>query len=79
MSFYIYENWTAEKKAVIHKGDCSFCDNGRGVHENVRGDRNGKWRGPFESYQGAKNIAESLGDRQVRDCKKCQSQLEVSK
>jgi len=37
MSFFIYENWVAEKKAVIHRGECSFCNNGRGIHQNIRG------------------------------------------
>ncbi len=25
MTYYVYENWVAEKKARVHKGSCSHC------------------------------------------------------
>lgn len=71
MSFYVYENWVAEKKAVIHKGECSFCNNGVGIHQNIRGVKNCRWHGPFDSYEEAREIAKGLGNREVRNCKKC--------
>ena len=49
MSFYVYENWTAEHKAVIHLGSCGYCKEGRGCHDNPLGERNGRWRGPFNT------------------------------
>jgi hypothetical protein len=31
MGFYVYENWQAgPRKAVIHRGDCRFCNEGNG-------------------------------------------------
>jgi hypothetical protein len=31
MSYWIYENWTAENKAKLHEGSCSFCNEGLGI------------------------------------------------
>jgi len=28
--FWVYENWTAEHKAVIHSGTCGHCNHGKG-------------------------------------------------
>ena len=42
MAFWIYENWTAENKAVIHRGDCSFCNEGKGIHSEKEEGRNGR-------------------------------------
>ena len=72
MSFYIYENWTAERKAVIHQESCSHCNMGQGCHKNIHGDKNGRWHGPFESYQNALNFANNLRDRRVRSCGHCE-------
>ena len=67
MSYHIYENWVAEKKAILHKGERSFCREGKGIHNNVHGKKNGKWHGPFDTYENAKNFAQSLKNRTVRD------------
>lgn len=40
MAYYVYENWTAEHKAVIHIGTCGFCKEGKGCHENPLGNKN---------------------------------------
>ena len=45
MSYYVYENWTAEHKAVIHRGSCGNCNEGRGCHKNPLCGRNGRWHG----------------------------------
>ncbi|TRZ78006.1 MAG: hypothetical protein D4R93_00875 [Deltaproteobacteria bacterium] len=55
--YYIYENWTAENKAVIHKGSCGFCNDGTGCHLNPLGPKNGKWHGPFKTLQEAETAA----------------------
>jgi len=70
-AFWIYENWVAEKKAIIHKSGCSHCNNGTGTHKNVQGDKNGKWHGDFKSYDAARVFAQALKDRVVRDCGHC--------
>ncbi|WP_156964360.1 hypothetical protein [Clostridium sulfidigenes] len=40
--YYVYENWRAEKKDVIHKGDCRLCNEGNGTGKNTLGESNGK-------------------------------------
>ncbi len=68
-SYFVYENWTAEDKAVIHFGDCASCNYGKGVHEN-KSTRNGRWHGPFTSFSSAEKAARDTG-RTFRVCKKC--------
>jgi len=65
MSYWVYENWTAESKAVIHRGDCGNCNEGRGCHKNIRGEANGRWLGPFETLREAEAAAKATG-RPVR-------------
>lgn len=72
MNYWIYENWTVVKggRTTIHTGDCSYCNEGQGMDKIKDPDRNGKWHGPFESYENAKKRA--LGLRNiVRDCGRC--------
>ena len=57
MAFWIYENWTAEKKAVIHRGECGMCNDGQGFHANPLGEKNGRWHGPFSSLEIAESAA----------------------
>lgn len=70
-NYWVYENWVAEKKAVIHKAQCTHCNNGNGTQKNVRGDKNGKWYGPFRQYDDARATAQALKDRIIRDCGHC--------
>ena len=65
MSFYVYENWTAENKAVIHRSSCGACNEGRGCHKNPLGKNNGKWHRAFDSVEEARTFAKNTG-RAVR-------------
>jgi hypothetical protein len=65
MTYYIYENWIAENKAVIHRGSCGNCKEGKGCHENPLGNKNGKWSPPFKSIEEAERFAIETG-RPVR-------------
>lgn len=70
MAYYVYENWTAKDRAVIHSGECNHCNNGKGCHENPARNQHGKWHGtdnPFRTYKDAKTFAESLGRKIVKD------------
>ena len=69
--YYIYENWVADKKAKIHKATCAYCNNGNGRHEEIHGDKNGRWHGPFSSYNKAKKAALELEDRKISNCGHC--------
>lgn len=71
MNYYIYENWTAEKKAVIHTSDCSHCNQGNGKQKEKTNGRNGLWHGPFTNFTEAMKKANSMRDRDVRCCKIC--------
>lgn len=71
MTFYVYENWRADDKAVVHRADCSFCNSGKGTVRGTLGDVNGKWHGPFESEEKALRYAESLHREKTGCCGIC--------
>ena len=73
MKFYIYENWRAERagKAKIHKSFCSHCNNGNGKQKE-KGNNNGKWHGPFDSFDSAmKKAKNEMNNRNISICKIC--------
>ncbi len=69
MSYYVYENWT-HKKAVVHAGNCSFCNAGQGIHP-AASNRNGRWHGPFEDKEAALQAAQETRRVIVRTCTFC--------
>ena len=69
MELWVYENWTHEK-AVIHKGDCSYCKHGNGLH-GTSGNGNDKWHGPFSSLEDAQKMAEKTGRKVKKSCGIC--------
>jgi hypothetical protein len=73
--YYIYRNWVAEKKAVIHKGSCSFCNDGKGLQVNSRGNKNGVWSQGYNAYEIAREAAEDPyeghDDLEVKICSVC--------
>jgi hypothetical protein len=77
--YFIYENWTHDR-ARIHKGECGYCNNGRGTQAGSS-PRNGKWHGPLEREDafrladGHKGLSElrTLGWCNMEDiCPNCQ-------
>ena len=76
--FYIYENWRADNKTVIHQGTCGNCNDGRGCQDNPLGNKNGKWHGPFESLEEAEEAAMKI-DRPNKKKHRCiQKQLSIN-
>ena len=71
MNYWIYENWVAEKKAVIHTESCPYCNQGEGIHKDKTDGKNGCWRGPFQDFNAAKAHAKTMHDRTIRCCKVC--------
>lgn len=66
LEYWVYENWTAEHKAVVHAGPCGFCKHGAGTDKRKpRGDANGTWHGPYPTVATADNAARETG-RPVR-------------
>ena len=59
MEYWIYENWTAESKAVIHRSTCGYCKDGKGCHSNTLGKKNRRWLGAFNTLEDARKVANS--------------------
>jgi hypothetical protein len=65
MAYWVYENWRAEHKAIIHRGECGNCKHGHGCHPSSLGNSNGRWLGPFDTLAKATAQATTTG-RPVR-------------
>ena len=59
VSFWVYEAWVADSKAVIHAGSCGWCKDGQGCNPRAVDGKNGKWRGPFSTLALAEADASS--------------------
>lgn len=86
MSHYVYFN-QKDKKVTIHRGACSFCNDGHGVgevHDEVgeqNGDKaesegkaeapQGDWLGPFPNYTRAKQAARKIRQPNQNNCYFC--------
>lgn len=70
-SFYIYENWRATDKCVIHLANCRYCNFGKGTERGTKGEKNGRWHGKFNSYKETLEFSISLGRKEVAPCKVC--------
>lgn len=68
-NFWVYDNWTINK-AIVHRGGCSYCNEGAGIHANPSG-RNSKWHGPFETASSALSKARSLQRLRTDGCSSC--------
>ena len=73
--YLVYENWRAEKKAVVHKATCGHANEG---HERIESNwlinnpvPNDRWFGYFQTANEAIAFAALLPDRQLRLCKIC--------
>jgi len=67
--FWVYENRVHEY-ATVHRGSCSFCNDGRGVHPGSS-TANGEWLGPFATSADAWARAEKTRRREIRRCGHC--------
>lgn len=67
--FYVYENWT-NKRARLHRAECSFCNGGRGSQAGT-GDKNGEWHGPFADVELARSKIATLDYTDKGDCRTC--------
>jgi hypothetical protein len=69
LEFFVYENWTINK-AIVHRGECSFCNRGRGIHLGSGG-KNSQWHGPFNEAPQALFFAKRLNRSRTDSCKFC--------
>jgi hypothetical protein len=70
INFYIYENWAHGHTAKVHYAQCSQCNYGDGTHGR-RSTPNGRWLGPFESFEAAVEEARGRGATAISPCRSC--------
>lgn len=71
MKYYVYENWL-HNKAIIHKSDCVYCKDGKGMYPDKQyNKKNGQWLGPFFTFPKAAVIAIRTGKLRVNECSIC--------
>jgi len=69
MDFYIYENWQAgPHKAVIHFGECGYCNNGVG-RAGGYDPKHALWHGPYSNLQAARGFQRSLNVAVRSECR----------
>ena len=73
MTYWIYESWSLNK-AIVHKADCDFCQNGSNRQGETRGRANGNWLGPFGDGGKAMEKARATNRGVIRPCKHCLEQ-----
>ena len=67
--FYVYENWT-NKRARLHRADCSFCKGGTGTQDSTS-NKNGEWHGPFVDVEHARAKLATIEFADKQDCGSC--------
>lgn len=68
-TFFVYENWVRDK-AIVHRGDCSFCNEGNGLHGS-RTTKSSTWHGPFDSGASALAAAKKCHRSRTEGCSTC--------
>jgi F-type H+/Na+-transporting ATPase subunit beta len=69
VGFHIYENWQAgPHKAVLHTGECAFCNEGRGL-AGGSDPRYGKWHGPFDALTEARSAQRKMKVEMRSECR----------
>ena len=72
MSYYIYENWRAGlHKAVIHVGDCRYCNHGQGRLDGQYDRDNAEWSGPFSDLETARRRQKTMRAKEKTECGSC--------
>lgn len=73
--FLVYENWRADKKAVVHKSECGHANEGHNkitrqwLRENHS--PNDRWFGYFSTLNEAIAFATLIPDRNLKFCGDC--------
>lgn len=69
LSFYVYDNKFVDK-AIVHRGNCSFCNDGVGLHGSPT-TKSSTWHGPYPSGSAALAKAKSCGRARTEGCSVC--------
>jgi hypothetical protein len=67
--YFVYENWSRDK-AIVHRGDCSFCNGGNGLH-GARTTNSSTWYGPYDTPQEALTKAKACRRGRTEGCAIC--------
>ena len=67
--FYVYDNRVINK-AIVHRGHCSFCNSGSGLHGS-RTTKSSTWHGPYESAAAALGKAKTCKRTRTEGCSVC--------
>lgn len=74
-NYLVYENWRAERKAVVHKSNCVSANEGNiKITDNWllnNNHPNDRWFGYFNSLEQAIAFASLLPNRPLKICKRC--------
>ena len=70
MSYWVYENYPTNR-ALVHEGNCRFCNEGRGARGRGRSTANGQWHGPFLNLEAAIVHANRTGRDFAGECQRC--------
>lgn len=70
IAYLVYENWQADKKAVVHKNTCAFLKDGLERLQDYSAP-NDRWFGYFNSLNEAIAFASLLPNRQLILCGHC--------
>ncbi len=68
--YLVYENWRADNKAVVHKGNCGYANEGHNRLQDYTAP-NDRWFGYFSSAESAIAFASLLPNRQLKLCGNC--------
>lgn len=75
MAYYVYEN-LVRNKAIVHQGNCSWCNYGKGPDNGKQPNAKHIWHGDFAIRDDAIRFAERTGRKDVRECQHCAGKTE---
>lgn len=69
MEHWVYDN-RVHRYARVHRGECTFCEHGQGLHRRGQKAAAGQWLGPFPSLAEAQSAVHATS-RTVSRCSVC--------
>lgn len=77
--FYFYAYYR-NPKVTLHRGECRFCKEGKGIQANKLGYATGRWRGGFASFKQALEAAQGISDGlgvEPTYCQRCRPDVDL--
>jgi len=68
--WWVYEDYPVNR-ARVHRGECPFCKQGKGIHRNKEEGVYMKWHGAFPTRDEAWTFAQQLKRRDTGFCAFC--------